>query len=360
MWKVRLQYRKNYKNPIPEFQNEFPYQYLLYFSTHHTIHDGFCNINICKWIIDILNQVISNEFIDDKQLGYHNDGTRTEQLIVSREKDVKENESLRAYVNEAKGEFKNLKNNWYDAFEINKSIPSRTLNTYIDIDRKTTKHLSDIFKNKGVSFNSGLVSLISVVLVDILNEKGLKNLEYSIGSMHAVDCRRYWNKNNNDSIPLGLHFMGFGLIMKTPRNVKENIWSYVKSFHKKLSNIINSNEIFDHNTLIDLVINDGVTPLIEDIAEDINKFRPSDSFSVTNMGDVTSIIGADHKNVRTTWISRAISIKNFSFNMMFMPVTFRERLNIPLDYDPAVVPTDVAILILQKLKDLIHKIANEQ
>ena len=335
---------------IPEIEENYPHQYSLLFAIHHGISDGFSNMYICNWMISLLNSVISNENIDDSQLGYFNDGEQTSKLIETREQELMQDKNL---MDNFIKEQRNLKSKTPLLCGIMESETankiSETKHIYKDLTCDETHCLVKIFKENGISFHSGFFAIVNVAIVDILNEAGLNNSNYDIIKSHTINFRKYWDKE--EQVSLGVHIYDVLLAIDTPRDVKYNILSYAKKYHNILSNVFNSSECCNNQCFTKLI--DG-TSIYKPIKDEVKK--PTAYYNTTNMGNVTSILGNKGEHVQITWLTRSVAINDMPIIMLFMPQTYRGRFQIAFGYNTRFMTPEIANELINKIYKLIISI----
>ena len=136
----------------------------------------------------------------------------------------------------------------------------------------------------------------------------------------------------------------------TPRNVRDNLWDYIREHHKEMISYTQTNKIFDGTYFSDAIVDS----LLEEIAADTPDARTD--YNSSNMGDITSFFNSSEKFVRATKITRASSIHYVSCNMIIFIHTFRGRLQFSFIYNTQFLTHNVTNEIVDRLDNLFKSI----
>ena len=333
LWRMRLQMEHESLYPIPEIERSLSYCYNIIFIIHHAITDGHSTMLIFKLLITILNDIIAGKSIDDSQLGYFSAGEQTEKLVQLRQKELKfklsvpnEEIDISAYL-------------WSDVNFKNLDFKPKIIHLTRVIEKTEMNKILENFRKIGITFNSGICALITISMAEILNKRRFNDIEYNIGSFHAVNNRRYWK--TEDKLSLGCHFECLSLNIKTFRNTKkETLSCFMRKFHNQIHDILNNSKFFDHNTFTKLVMGEKSSPSLEDVLTNVH--LPSAHFGVSNMKDVSDLLGEGGEFVKITWITNTTSFSNFPVMQVFPIHTYRGRLNIGMDYNTRYMSSKLA------------------
>ena len=349
LWKIRIQRNTELPCLIPDLESEYSNHYDLLFGFHHASTDGYSNVRICKLLIEIFNDVISEKIIDDTQLGCFSSGEKTEKLVELREQELKNDPEILEQIKKKNKIIESAKVIWTSIKNGEMTCQPRTIHTHRTMNFEETNNLLKKFKSEKLTFNSGFFFIVCSVFVDILNEKR-QDSTYDIGLGHFVNVRRYWN--NTDELQLGVHLGCLPMVVTVKKDVKDDIWTYAREYHSQFNKILRSNKIFDSKFYENQTANDGINPSLEEVCKNVDTITPSSYFLTTNMGDITSLLGTEGEHVQSTWLARSTSFQDFPVMMVFSPHTYRGRFHFGLTYNTRYVSFKSAEEILDRVLDL--------
>ncbi|XP_068236802.1 uncharacterized protein [Palaemon carinicauda] len=315
--------------------SSFHTSYML-FGLHHSVGDGTTNMYIMKYFVTLLNDVICNRSIDkDEPLG-----------------DLQGNEYIAIDVAEKRAILQNdpaLREKFSREFEVSENHSPYMINGFPKPNEKRMTQSLEYIVNQDitakffkkcreekVTINSGFSAAANVALVHLLQERNIVHNSYIMQNIHLVNLRRYWEKKVTDV--LGIH-TGFPLVVRTevPGDLSNGYWEYARSLHAHISkDLKEKRSVFDH----------AFTTLFSEemsASELLDETKPFiGDFTISNMGDVTSLASEGGDEVRITHITRSTS--NHMVNKVPMSIichTFRGKFTMTFDYNSAAIRRDV-------------------
>ncbi|RXG55423.1 hypothetical protein Avbf_09954 [Armadillidium vulgare] len=322
----------------------------------HVIVDGFTCFSICNNFLMVLNDVIGGKVQKTYDFGKFNDGQETEDITQQRMEYLNKNPEYFAEIKTFLTNFENQKVRYNEFFPILEDVEKKSKYIHGEIDEETTKKLLKVFKSKGISFHSGFSAAMNWVIMELFIENGMTDEEIHLQSEHTLNMRRYWKKSSEPQ--LGLHVAILKLSCKTDKNVGSNFWEYARNFGKTLKNGLDNMHGIDVNLQMTTSDFGGATLDFSELFENIPP--PKSHYSITNMGDLASIVQGRREHVSIKWLTRAVSIHGFNAYMCCFVHTYEGRFLYCLSYSSHLMREDLANLFIDRVKGKLKILSNMQ
>ena len=330
---------------------------------HHSITDGHSMIKICSFYVDLLNDVVQSKDSIHDQLGVLSNGEKTEWMLMEATDYLNDNPGLLDKIRDTVRSphlplILKLKPYYSpDDEEI------KTLSISHRFDTETTEQLIRKCKTERVTVNSAFAAAINTALIllakdyykagkvdesifnDENNEADNKNgiYSYKIKGEHYVNIRRFWDGTNSDQ--LGCHLTVATLPIKTGTDVLSDFWGYARHVHAQLrENLKNKVPLLTEAALWKSEP-DGL--MMEDFVDNLEK--PTCSYRMTNLGEVTKQFPEHTNPVQASYLSRSTSIHGKNTICMHGISTFRDRLLYNLDFSTRFIDQELAEQIVSKI-----------
>ncbi|XP_042875628.1 uncharacterized protein LOC122255540 [Penaeus japonicus] len=330
---------------------DFPHLNTLFLGIYHGITDGYSNMKICGFLIQLLEDVISGKPInDEEQLCECVAGEKTQRMVDERFAAIKANcEYKEKMVEEYQAsQSKCLLASLIPEGAGEKDPKTRLLTRTLDVD--TSAIFFKRCREEGVTVNSAFTALCSVAMVDFLVEGGIHRETYSISSNHVVNARRYWEGDTSEY--LGCHALPTNpVVVETPRNVGAKFWDYAREVHREFLKTLDSGKALHVEAMKQIMRSES--PDCGALSE-----QSQFDFCMTNMGDVTPLVteGGDHVQVIHVLRCTAIHpVPNFWGNYLH---SFRGRFINVLAYSTENINDQVAEKYCGKIFKHFHEAIN--
>ncbi|XP_064101681.1 uncharacterized protein LOC135212175 isoform X1 [Macrobrachium nipponense] len=179
---------------------ELPYNFHVFIGVHHGITDGFASMKVFGGFIRILNDVIDNKSVCDKeQIGYFVPDSETEKRVSAKISAIQNDPTLKQDLI-SRAEDKGIGMPLLLKVEPPPEGEDKTCNITHVLDKATTKRFIDKCRAEGVSFHSGFVALTNVATVSFLVENQYIKDVYRMCNGHLINLRRYWPAERSDSL----------------------------------------------------------------------------------------------------------------------------------------------------------------
>ncbi|XP_068214345.1 uncharacterized protein [Palaemon carinicauda] len=333
---------------------DLPYISHLLIGIHHSITDGFTMMKTCGGFVRILNDIIDNKPICDKeQLGYFVSDAENEKLVAVKMSALQENPSLMKEII-SRAEDKGLGIPLLLKVEPPPEGEDKSHNLTHVLDKDLTKRFLEKCKAEKVSLNSGFTALFNACMVSFLSENNYINDTYRMCNGHVINSRRYWPADRSDA--MGCHALApLNLWINVPGDLNNKFWDFARSIHQDLHHHLKEESILLREAYIRLTNSEG--PNYDDIFYSSNPMQVDCVFS--NLGDVTRFYENSGPYVKPYLLIRQASlhrtdIKNFAYFFH----TFRGRLIVSLLYNSKYVASAIAQKHLNKILSKMDDVVN--
>ncbi|XP_068214326.1 uncharacterized protein [Palaemon carinicauda] len=351
LWCARLLLCEN--DPLA-LDKELPYISHLFIGIHHGICDGFTMMKVCGAFVRILNDVIDNKPVCDKdQIGYFVQDPETEKIVSAKMSAIQMNPSLMQEI------ISNADDKGIGIPLLLKVQPlpdgeDKTCNLTHVLDKDTTSRFLDKCRAEGVTFSAGFSALVNVAIASFLVENNYIQDYYRICSGQLINLRRYWTADRTES--LGCHILApLYLWAKVPIDFSTKFWDFARTLHRDLLHHIKIESIFVREAYAKLTNSKDLD--YDDIYFSSNPMQIDCTFS--NLGDVTDFLGDTGGHVKPYFLGRHISlhysdIKNFSYFIH----TFRGRFIVSILYNTKFVTKAVTQKHCDQIFTIMEKVLN--
>ncbi|XP_064101682.1 uncharacterized protein LOC135212175 isoform X2 [Macrobrachium nipponense] len=169
--------------------SELPHISHVFIGIHHGIADGFVSVNVCGGFIRILNDVIDNKSVCDKeQIGHFVPDSETEKQVSAKMSAIQNNLTLKQDLI-SRVEDKGIGMPLLLKVEPPPEGEDKTCNITHVLDKATTKQFIDKYRAEGVSFHSGFAALANVASVSFLAENQYIEDVYRMCNGHLINLR---------------------------------------------------------------------------------------------------------------------------------------------------------------------------
>lgn len=333
---------------------ELPYNSHVFIGIHHGIADGFTMMRVCRGFVRILNDVIDNKPVCDKeQIGYFVPDSETEKLVSAKMSVIQNDPALKQEII-ARAEDRGIGMPLLFKVEPPPEGEDKTCNVTRVLDKATTKRFIDKCRAEGLSFHSCFAALANVATVSLLMENQYVEDFYRMSNGHLINLRRYWPADRSES--LGCHILApLNLWAKVPKDFPVKFWDFARTLHQDLHDHIKKESIFLREAHIKLTNDKG--PDYDDIYCSSTPMQIDCTFS--NLGDITHFFEDTGPNVKPYFIGRHISlhytdIRNFSYFFH----TFRGRLIVSLLYNSKYVTESLTQKHCDQIFSMMESVIN--
>ncbi|KAK7017514.1 hypothetical protein SK128_001309 [Halocaridina rubra] len=236
--------------PIPEVKTRLPFQYIFLMSLHHGMTDGNASFHIIEAFLRLLEDVLSGTPIDDgKQLG----------KLVSDQETIMVKKNIKEYFEKNPVKLMECKENMVrpsfepllkEAFGFPKDPKPRTRFLISKLKSCVFDRFNEKCAENNVTFNSGFTFAINTALVELVQESGIRRDNYTVTSRHAVNLRRYWQRDHYWSF--GCHIGRMHQTSHTPPYDKAKYWEYVKIHDKQLQEKLKDKYVLQEDVVKEL------------------------------------------------------------------------------------------------------------
>ncbi|XP_050693200.1 uncharacterized protein LOC126983967 isoform X1 [Eriocheir sinensis] len=321
---------------------------VILLGVHHSLADGFTNIRICNLLHVILDDLLAERVVDDEeQLGEHVGDEEAERLYERERQRFLHDPDLYRRRREELVTATKPRPPLLSVLAPPRDGDIKTRSVKLILDEATTRAFRSKCKAEGASLHCGLTGVTNVALVRMLEALAEAPPEYNFVTSHDLGLRRYYEGDTSRILGSHIPTFSFKMSLKTPRNVVNNFWPYVKEFHGRF-----------HAALKDRVPMQAVAVrLMEKSKADNFKeyFRttadPDYSYALSNMADVSHMLPGNGDFVQATRLTRFSTLRSSATIMCLYVHTFRGRLNINLAYSTRFLERHEA----QRILSLMHE-----
>lgn len=349
MWCVR--FLRDVPSETSSLQDpDFSHKYTLLLGIHHSLGDGFTNLKICGFMHSLLDDVAAGRPVDDdEQLGEHLGDEFARQLYEDERRRLTEDPEL---LKECKEELLGITTNrplLLDILPEPRNEDVRTCSVEKHFDADVTSSFRKKCKAEGVTVHSGLVGAISVAFVKIL--EGVREVpdEFELLSGHDVNLRRYYTGDTSNILGVHLPTFGFKMSFRVSKDPLRNFWPSVKAFHEKFKSALNSRSPV-RNVALRMMMR-SKSENFDDYFKDSGV--PDCYFTVSNVGDVTSMVPGDGDCVRVIKLATMSSLRNMTNFMCFYVKSYKGRLHVNLGFSTRFLDYAMANRILDLMSTAI-------
>ncbi|KAK8396014.1 hypothetical protein O3P69_005238 [Scylla paramamosain] len=350
LWCARLlQHNSCGGTTSPGLEASFPYSRSLILANHHGIADGTTNCRTVNCFLRILDDVIAGNPIDDsEQLGELASGDETAALLAAMEEEIKKNvDDLEQTLEEYKKKLESEK-------LLCRAFPNQDDPNYITkivsetLDEETTSRFFRRCKQEGVTVNSGFAALMNCSVVDLVREMGMKQDNYSIQMIHAVNMRRYWQ--GDVSRALGCHIAVISQHETLTQQWRDNFWQYTRNLHTNVHESLKDKGPLKYWIYYFMVKGD-------DAIGKMLKERPEEDsdYCLANIGNLDHLIPTEGDHARLAHLVRTTQCWNERVCLMLHSLRGRLLYNLCYTSDSLTEQQAHRLtdLIFQNLKDMI-------
>ncbi|XP_063606352.1 uncharacterized protein LOC134781200 [Penaeus indicus] len=329
----------------------FPHISTVFLGLYHGITDGYSNMKICGYLVQLLEDVIArNPINDEEKLGICVSGERTQQLVDERFAAIKADSE---YKEKMMKEFQASQKSCLLASMIPEGAGEKEPKTRMllrNLDTDTSTAFFKRCREEGVTVNSAFTAVGSVAMVDFLVEGGIDQDTYRISSNHVVNARRYWGGDTSDY--LGCHALPTNPVtVETPRTVGSNFWNYARELHREFQKTLESDKAIHIEAMKQVCRSENPD------SGALSKQSQFD-FCVTNMGNVTSLVTEGGAHVQATHVLRTTAIHPVPNLWAHFLHSFRGRLINVLAYSTENINDEMAVNYCNKVFKHLHEVIN--
>ncbi|KAK8746568.1 hypothetical protein OTU49_017080 [Cherax quadricarinatus] len=328
MWCVRLLALP----PTPsstDLDSIFSHNYALMLGIHHSLADGFTNINICNLVHTILDDMVAGRPVnDEQQVGKLVGDEQTQKLYEEQRQKLLGDPELKERVRKEFQDGADTRPLFLDAFPVSGRTDVKTCFVNIQFDKNLTYSFRRKCKEEGVTLHSGLVGIINATLINLLNDHCEVPHEINFRAGHDINLRRYYEGDTTGIYGNHIPTFGFKTSFKTSETLMSNFWPTVKEFHKKL-----------HSHLIERrPLQVVVLKLMEKSKSEIldgyftSHGTPDSYYTVSNMGDVTPLFTGEGDCVKVVKLTRLSSIRCMNNFICFYAHSLNGRLDLTMGF----------------------------
>ena len=341
LWRARL-FQSN-KNPE---KDSFTYDFL--FNFNHAVTDGYSSLIICNEFLKIINDILSNETIDDTiQIGHHLPEVKKSEIQSAYMIDSKIDQD-EEYIDNL-FQLETSKTRLKNAFPVDSNMVPQSKSVYFILDKHETMIFINKCKEHGVTVHSAFTSILNLSIVNVLKEAGISEEIYQTNTYHLINFRRFYEESSEKI--LGCHIGSYFLDHKTKINDSTKFWNYAKEVHKKLNPMITTKQFsLQEKARLILCTNGKLEFSLT------NPREPGYYFSITNMGNINSLLTGEGEHVEIVDIVRSTTTHNISANFTVSCHTFRGKLTVNFDYSSRTVTDEAAQHIKDSVLDLLKNI----
>lgn len=350
LWFAKLKPDSPSMDGVPNMAG-FPYMNTVFLGLYHGITDGYSNMKICGFLIQLLEDVIAcNPFNDEEQLGICVSGEKTQQMVDEQFRAVKADSKYKEKMME---EFQASQKTCLLASLIPEGAGEKKPKTRMVLRNLDTDASSTFFKRcreEGVTVNSAFTALSSVAMVDILVEGGIDQDTYRISSNHVVNARRYWGGDTSEY--LGCHALPTNPVaVDTPRSVGAKFWDYARVLHREFQRTLETDKAVHIEAMKQICRSENPD------SGALSKQSQFD-FCVTNMGDVTALVTEGGAHVQAVHVLRCTAIHPVPNLWAHFLHSFRGRLINVLAYSTENINEEMAENFCNKVFQHLHDAVN--
>ncbi|XP_018022943.1 uncharacterized protein LOC108678955 [Hyalella azteca] len=343
---------------LPEVAEQFSHTSTLLLTFHHSITDGFTSLKTCEQLISLLNVTACAGKVPNcsQQIGEFSDGAETIRLVQERNAFLEKQPKLREMIERDIARISQFRSIFTDTFPISpEEQRNRTSSIVRRLSKDQTQKLMKFFREENIRFNSGFIALVNLTLVEMLKKKGVKQRLFEICSFNAINMRRYWN--GDSSRALGCHFGPISLVMDTASSSVHQFLEYAHDVQTNMLDYIAQHRALDECLFLDVKRGTNHSNMDEFFASP--PLHPQFWYSLTNMGEVSSLLQGLGDKVQLGWISRHNSFHRYNSTFVFAVHTYRKRLYFTMDFNARLLSKNVAEDVIATLTNLMFDIVRQ-
>ncbi|KAK8748035.1 hypothetical protein OTU49_016281 [Cherax quadricarinatus] len=333
------------------------YEAVLMFTVHHCITDAFTNMIICRETLQVLNAAMTGHVYEPPFRAFtpficDNLTTKSDWLPALKF-------ALYKLYSPTLGNFN--KNVYFHG-----TIPQPKVKTastsilYQDLSVGATRNLLKYCKEEGVTVHSCIMTAATLAVFHSAQQLSDVDLEpATIKVMNCVNMRRYYPREYREATGCHISVEEQELVINgSDGSSKISFWSLARQSHASLQKSL----LVDKNPIRNLL---GLLPCSLLIPGNYSLTRNgrrnlNDSHMITtNMGDLRDLLPAryDHGPVEITKLLRCVSdeLTGHPYTLIFH--TFRDRLNVTLEYYSNKIAHDDAARYFSILTNFISDLA---
>ncbi|KAK7082067.1 hypothetical protein SK128_019465 [Halocaridina rubra] len=337
LWCARLMI--NSEHDEYNLDTDFPFTAKFFLGIHHSITDGTTNIIICKGFVKILNDIISGNPIDEKsQMGSFISDVETDKIVALKMRELKKDTKLLHSIESSMSDMGLGMPTLLTVYPMPTGNQDKTGNLTHVLRETSTKKFIMKCKSEGVTLHSGLTALTLATKVKLLHGNRKVENSFRLIHGHVINLRRYWEGDASEALGCHAH-MPLNMSTLVPNDVTSNFWEFTRHLHKDIQHHLKEETVLYRDAY--MMMNNNKDATFEDM------FKPKSSGQVdivlSNLGDVTSIIGEGGPHVKPYLLVRHTSL-NFTdiMNLGLFFHTFRGRLTFSLLYNSKFILKETA------------------
>lgn len=306
-----------------ELQSDFPYCYIIHFGFHHILGVADTLTRTMGTLISLIEDLLSGTYINDKvkveEFSFKEDFAKLAEKHPTQLEDNHQQNDIRLDLDSDEQESPTVAAIMRvpDGTEGKSAFLTETLDSI-----STSQFLSKC-KQEGVTFNSCLISLANMALVDILVDRGIIQEAYKFTTLITVDGRRYWkagvSKYHSSSLGRLPFFTEIPLKLS-----KTKYWHFVRLVNKKLYTLLKSSNV------------------TTEVAHEKSSGVQQCDIVYNNIGDLTSRLAKGRENIRVTFLSVKSSFHNTGETWQIIVHTLKGCLSLNLRYNTRFVSKKLA------------------
>ncbi|KAK8397883.1 hypothetical protein O3P69_004584 [Scylla paramamosain] len=264
LWKARLMtYPENAPCQFPEIKEKFPHQYDLLLSLHHAANDGVVVMLVMELLHNIIDRLLQGLPVDRRPVGELHDSVEARE-IEDQIRTVLQNDPTRLAAAQREHEKSKHLPLLVEAYGSPREAeePFTYYFPSVLLENDAVNRIIHKCRSLGVTLNSFFTAVNNTAMVELARDGGLKRNNYSITSIHPVNCRRLMKKS---SIPyLGFHALPLCLNMVTPHNVKDHFWEYTKHLDTEFRKKIKENWMIEERVVASMLRPEEILGAVSD------------------------------------------------------------------------------------------------
>lgn len=347
MWRARLlPHGSKISYPVTDIKDKFPYQYSFIYVFHHALGDGLDGAFMLQCFGNILNDVIAERTISEEELSEFTDKT---DLHILRQKVI---DTL------AKDQ------NRISLVRTTVPPPDHTplLLTIFpkpDVTKRTTRHVTRIVNSSvlqplqlkvqemAVSFNSCLMALINVAIVEMAQKAGKEHTSYVISANILGSLRRYLKYSRKFQIG------PFNMILSHSSNVDTNgkkyFWDYCKKLHEEVRSSLKSGLALEQAAVKEMDHPDK--PVDEYFT---NPLPVTHDYGISNLGTIPGTTHDEH--VQMTQAFSVNMVHRFIHSNLHQIFIFRSQCYYTISYDTYYFSEESVNIIIDSILCLMETV----
>lgn len=351
LWCVRLLMNAGDSLALDE---DLPCTSHLFFGIHHGITDGFTMMKTCGSFVKILNDVIDNQPICDKeQIGYFVSDTENEKLVAVKMSALKQDRPLMQELI-SRAEDKGAGMPLLLKIRPSPEGEDKSCSLIHVFDKGSTQRFIEKCKAERVSISSGFAALVNASMVSFFAENRYIEDSYRMCNGHVINSRRYWPADSSDA--MGCHALSpLNLWIDVPRDLHKKFWDFARNLHQDLHHHLKEESILLREAYIKLTNNEE--PSYDEMFCSSAPMQVDCVFS--NLGDVTHYFGDGGPYVKPYLLVRHASLHHTDIqNFAYFIHTFRGRFTVNLLYNSKYVAKAVAQEHFSRIISMMENVKN--